>query len=316
MILEFGLIVVGFLCLIFGANWMIDGASILAKKLHISDIVIGLTVVAFGTSAPELVVNSIASLNNHSDIILGNIIGSNSFNTFVILGIVGLIYPIAVPVTTIKKEIPISLGVLLLFIGLSNDFFIRDAGFLSRIDGLILLILFVGFMYYISKNITNETPPEISEDTLKTSNIKTILLIVVGLGGLLLGGKLVVDNAVYVAEQLGISQKIIGLTIVAAGTSLPELVTSVVAAMKKNSDIAIGNVIGSNIFNLLLIIPTSLLIQPFAYNTSFNVDLIMLTAGTLFLILSMFIGNKYKLDRWQSAILLFSFIGYTIYQII
>lgn len=315
MFFTISLIIVGFICLIKGANWMVNGSTLLAKKHNISDLVIGLTIVAFGTSAPELVVNMIASNKEQSDIVLGNIIGSNIFNLFVILGIVGIIFPIAVQSTMVKKEIPISLGATLLFVLLAVIPLTKKPE-ISRVDGIILLVVFGIFLFYINKQMFGEEQhTEVSE--IPTSNKKIWFLIAIGLLGLILGGKLVVDNAVALATSMGVSKKMIGLTIIAVGTSLPELVTSVVAALKKNSDIAIGNIIGSNIFNILLVLSISGLIQPIDYNSSFTNSLYFLIGGTLFLLLAMYTGKKYKLDRWEAALLLIAFLifnGYMIYQ--
>ena len=313
MIISSILIVIGFTALIFGANWLVDGSSSLAKKNNISDLVIGLTIVAFGTSAPELVVNSLASFNGFSDIVLGNIIGSNNFNLFLILGIAGLIYPITVQSSTAWKEIPISLMTALLLFVLANNFFIGKNPEISRIDGIILLSCFVFFLYYVFKQLKSEKIEVITET--HKSNLKIWTLILLGLIGLVIGAKLVVDNSIDVATQLGISQKIIGLTIIAAGTSLPELVTSVVAAFKKNSDIAIGNVIGSNIFNILLILSISALINPISFNQNFNQDIFILIGGTAFLILAMFTGKRKKLDRWEAFLLLSFYLIYTVYLV-
>lgn len=314
MIIPFLIIIAGFALLIKGADWMVSGASALAKKHNISDLAIGLTIVAFGTSAPELVVNTVASFDGYSDIVLGNVIGSNNFNLFMILGIVGLIFPIAVHSNTVWKEIPISLFAAVIFFILANDFFFPGSNVLSRLDGMLLLALFIGFLFYVYKQMKNdETDSEIPEQAL--SNFKIWAYIVLGLAGLVIGGKLVVDNAIEVATNLGVSEKIIGLTIIAAGTSLPELVTSVVAAFKKNSDIAIGNIIGSNIFNIFLILSVSSMIHPIEYNTSFNNEMYLLVAGTLFLFIAMFTGIKKKLDRWEAAVLLITFMLYTIYLI-
>ncbi len=314
MIVSIFLILIGFLFLIKGADWMVNGASALAKKNNISDLAIGLTIVAFGTSAPELVVNMIASLENHSDIILGNIIGSNNFNLFVILGIVGLIFPIAVQSTTVWKEIPISfLAILLLFI-LANDTVVQKVNVISRLDGFILFTIFLLFLAYIYRQMKRETPKtEISTEQL--SNSKIWGFIILGLLGLVIGGKLVVDNAIEIATSFGISEKVIGLTIIAAGTSLPELITSIVAAFKKNSDIAIGNIIGSNIFNILLILSLSAFINPIDYNNSFNTEIYFLAGGTIFLFIAMFTGKKKQLDRWEAGILLIAFILFTKYML-
>ncbi len=313
MIISSILIVIGFTALIFGANWLVDGSSSLAKKNNISDLVIGLTIVAFGTSAPELVVNSLASFNGFSDIVLGNVIGSNNFNLFLILGIAGLIYPITVQSSTAWKEIPISLMTALLLFVLANNFFIGQNFEISRIDGIILLSCFVFFLYYVFKQLKSEKVEVITET--HKSNLKIWTLILLGLIGLVIGAKLVVDNSIDVATQLGISQKIIGLTIIAAGTSLPELVTSVVAAFKKNSDIAIGNVIGSNIFNILLILSISALINPISFNQNFNQDIFILIGGTAVLILAMFTGKRKKLDRWEAFLLLSFYLIYTVYLV-
>lgn len=314
ILISSSLIIFGFLLLIKGADWMVNGASTLAKKNNISDLAIGLTIVAFGTSAPELVVNSIASLENHSDIVFGNVIGSNNFNLFVILGIVGLIFPIRVQSTTVWKEIPISfLAILVLFI-LANSFFFQQSNILSRLDGFILITLFACFLIYVYMQLKSETVEEkISNED--SSNLKIWGLIIIGLLSLIFGGKLVVDNAIEIATNLGVSKKVIGLTIVAAGTSLPELVTSVVAAFKKNSDIAIGNIIGSNIFNIFLIFSVSSFVNPIEFDTAFNKEIYLLGGGTIFLFIAMFTGEKKKLDRWEAGILLTVFIVYTIYII-
>jgi len=313
MILQILLIFVGFALLIQGANWLVDGASALARKHNISDLAIGLTIVAFGTSAPELVVNIISSFQGHSDIVLGNIIGSNIFNLFAILGIVGLISPLVVQSSTVWKEIPISFFAAILLFALTNSFIQTDL-LLSRIDGIILFTFFSLFLLYVYKQLKNDTLDfEVPQN--ESSNLKIWLLIIFGLAGLILGGNLVVTYSVEVASILGISEKVIGLTIVAMGTSLPELVTSVVATLKKNNDIAIGNVIGSNIFNILLILSVSSLIRPIDYNILFNSDIYFLAFGTIFLFVAMFTGKKKKLDRWEALLLLVAYIIYTIYLI-
>lgn len=313
MILKLTLVVVGFVSLIFGANWLVDGATSLAKKYKVSDLAIGLTIVAFGTSAPELVVNIIGSLNGYSDIVLGNIIGSNNFNLFIILGISGLIMPIAVQSSTARKEIPISLLVVIIVLFFINDFNFSAPTYLSRLDSIILLVLFLTFLYYIFRQMKNDSV--ITADYVQKSSFTVWGLILLGLAGLIVGGQLVVINSVKIANSLGVSEKIIGLTIVAAGTSLPELVTSIVAATKRNSDIAIGNVIGSNIFNVLLILSISGLIQPITYNPKFNLDFYIFIGGTTFLMISMLTGQRKKLDRWEAGILLGFYLLYTMYLV-
>jgi cation:H+ antiporter len=310
MFLSVLLITFGFFLLIKGAGWMVDGASALAKKYQVSDLAIGLTIVAFGTSAPELVVNSIASFQNQPDIIFGNVIGSNNFNLFMILGIVGLISPIVVQSSTVWKEIPISFFAVIVLYALCNNFFMPGNPLLSRLDGFVLIAMFCLFILYVYKQMKQD-PQDIGITVHSMSNLKIWVLIIVGLAGLVVGGKLVVDYASKMAAMLGVSEKIIGLTIVAAGTSLPELVTSVVAAMKKNSDIAIGNIIGSNIFNIFLILSISSFVRPISFNPVFNTDIYLLGAGTLLLFIAMFSGKKKKLDRWEAAILLVTFVIYT-----
>lgn len=314
MTLSIILVLVGFVLLIKGADWMVNGSTLLAKKNKIPDLAIGLTIVAFGTSAPELVVNTVASFEDHSDIVLGNIIGSNNFNLFMILGIVGLIFPITVQSSTVWKEIPISLFAAIVFLVLANGYLFSNEVGLSRWDGMILMIMFLLFLFYIYKQMKNDvTIPEVV--VVQVSNLKIWGFIVAGLVGLIIGGKLIVDNAVSIASTLGVSEKIIGLTIIAAGTSLPELMTSVVAALKKNSDIAIGNIIGSNIFNIFLILSVSSFVRPVEFSRVFNTDLYLLIGGTVFVFLAMFIGKKKTLDRWEAALLLITFIGYTTYLV-
>lgn len=317
MILSTVLLITGLVVLIFGANFLVEGASALAKKFNVSDLAIGLTIVAFGTSAPELVVNTIAAFNGFDDIVFGNVIGSNNFNLFIILGITGLITPLAVQSSTAWKEIPISLLAVIMLFMLVNEgiIFPEVAGELERWEGILLLIFFLGFLFYVYKQLKTDDSALEEIPSKKLSNIKMILLIAGGLSGLVLGGQLVVNNAIEIAENLGISEKIIGLTVVAAGTSLPELATSVVAAFKKNADIAVGNIVGSNIFNIFLILGAAAVIDPVFFTKTFNTDLYILAGGTIFLLLAMFTGKKKKLDRWEAAILLFFYLAYTIYLV-
>lgn len=315
MIINGLFIVLGFVLLIKGADWMISGASVLAKKNKISDLAIGLTIVAFGTSAPELVVNIVSSIDGHTDIILGNVIGSNIFNLFLILGIIGVISPINVQSGTVWKEIPISLLAAVLLLVLGNSFFGQPDAVLSQGDGLVFVSLFLLFMFYIYRGMTTETIQS-AEYIQPMSNLKIGVLIAIGLAGLIGGGRLVVDNAVQIAQHIGISEKIIGLTIIAVGTSLPELVTSIVATVKGNTDMAVGNIIGSNVFNIFLVLGISVIINPLAFNTDFNFDILMLLGGTLFLFIAMFTGQKKKLDRWEAVLFLMGFVAYTGFMIL
>lgn len=307
-------LILGLLLLIKGADWLVDGASALAKKFNVSDLAIGLTIVAFGTSAPELVVNVMGSIQGHHEIVFANVIGSNNFNLLVILGISGLITPLLVQSSTVWKEIPLSLFAAVLLFFLANDFMSPDSYTVTRIDGLIFLALFCGFLFYVYKQLSTDSSEALAEEK-SYSQLKIWGFIILGLAGLVLGGRFVVNNAIEIATVLGVSEKIIGLTIIAAGTSLPELATSIVAAMRKNVDIAVGNIVGSNIFNIFLILGISSLVSPIHYNPSFNSELYLLAAGTLFLFIGMFTGQKKTLDRWEAGVLLAIFVAYTIFLI-
>lgn len=304
----------GLVLLVFGADWLVNGASALAKKMKVSDLAIGLTIVSFGTSAPEFVVNTFAAYQGNHDIVFGNVIGSNNFNLFIILGIAGIITPLTVQSSTVWKEIPISLLAAVLLLFLVNDtFFSSNENILGHIDGLILFAFFALFLFYVYKQLREEITPTTEQ---KQRPVYILVgLVLLGLTGLVIGGRLVVTSAVEIATILGVSEKIIGLTIVAAGTSLPELATSVVAAIKKNSDIAVGNIIGSNIFNIFFILSASSLIKPITFNASFNMDIYILIGGTIFLFAAMFTGVKKRLDRWEAALLLLVYIGYTVWLI-
>lgn len=319
MLVPILLLIAGLVILIFGANYMVEGASALAKKFNISSLAIGLTVVAFGTSAPELVVNTFAAVQGHQDIVFGNVLGSNNFNLFIILGITGLMTPLAVQSSTAWKEIPISLIAVIILFLLVNDRFLYGAetSVLGSLDGVILLIFFGLFLFYVYKQLKSDPTP--TEDVLKIpalSTTKMSLFILGGLTALVFGGHLVVNNAIEIAESLDISQKIIGLTVVAAGTSLPELATSIVAAVKKNADIAVGNIIGSNIFNIFLVLGASSVLSPLAFDPAFNMDMYILAGGTLVLFFAMFTGSRRKLDRWEAAVLLLFYLSYTTYLVL
>jgi len=313
IILNILMLVGGFFLLIKGADWLVEGSSSLAKRFNIPEIAIGLTIVAFGTSMPEFVVNLFGSLQGNNDLVLGNIIGSNNFNLLLILGFAGLVYPISVQKNTAIKEIPFSLFAGLVVFLLANDtiFSAQAQNILSRFDGLIMFVCFALFLLYIWHLVKKHEIDLGTEEIHTLSNKKTYLFISLGLAGMFGGGKLVVDSAVVLAELFGISQKIIAVTIVSGGTSLPELVTSAVAAFKKKSDIAIGNVVGSNIFNIFYVLGLSSLISPVAFNaSSFNFDLYVLITTSAMLLLMMFIGKKYHFGRYKASIFL---IGYALY---
>ncbi|MDO1450454.1 calcium/sodium antiporter [Rhodocytophaga aerolata] len=316
MLTDFLLLIAGFVVLIFGANFLVSGASSLAKRFNISELAIGLTVVAFGTSTPELIVSGISSTQGHNEVAFGNVIGSNVFNLFFILGVAGTVYPIIVQSNTVWKEIPYSLFAAIVLFVLVNDtmLFGKSADVLSFLDGLLLLLFFAAFLYYVFISMKSESGSE--ENPIKIYSLPiTAAMIIGGLAGLIAGGKFVVDSSVAIAQGFGVSEKLIGLTIVAAGTSLPELATSTVAAFKKRSDIAIGNVVGSNIFNIFFILSICSLITPIPYNKAMNFDMYVLGIGTALLFITMFSGRKRKIDRWEAVLLLLAYIGYVYYLI-
>jgi len=314
MVLSILLLLAGFGLLIKGADFLVKGASSLARRFHIPEIIIGLTIVAFGTSTPELVVNLVASIEGHGEGVLGNIIGSNNFNLFIILGITALIYPVKIKRSVILREIPFTLVAACIVLLLANDslLFGRHENILNRFDGLILLGLLVAYLIYIFRNAQNNRIPYPVEEG-DYSPRKTLLLLAAGLAGLIIGGKLAVDNAVILAQKIGLSERIIGLTVLAAGTSLPELATSAVAAYRKKSDIAVGNIIGSSIFNIFFILTVSLLISPVHYPVSFNIDLTLFLAGTVLLMLFTYTGRKARIDRWEGIFLIGIFVAYMVF---
>lgn len=316
MLLAVILLLVGFGILIKGADFLVSGASSVAKKFNISNIVIGLTVVALGTSTPELLVSVTSSIKGYNSAAFGNVIGSNNFNLLFILGIAGLIYPLAIQKNTIAYEVPFSMlaaGILLLLV--NDQFMWGKENQLNRIDSIILLLFFGLFMLYVFMSMNSAADQAQSGDIKIMSTPVSVGLIILGLGMLVGGGTLVVDNAIQIAEKYGLSKKLIGLTILAVGTSLPELATSAVAAYKRNTDIAVGNVIGSNIFNLFFILPITGLIKPMSFDSSLNFDISILIGGTVLLMIFMYTYNMRKLDRWEAFILLAGYIAYTTYLI-
>jgi len=311
----FILFVLGFVILIRGAVFLIDGAASIAKKFNISKIVIGLTIVAFGTSAPELAVNLISSFQGNTDLAIGNIVGSNIANILLILGIASIIYPLKVNKNTVWKEIPFSIfGAVILYI-MAGTFLI------TRIDGLILLGFFAVFLYYtfgISKNSGKvESESELDIDTIPIRKTSTSIgMVILGLVGLALGGKWIVDGAVEIATNFGMSQSLIGLTIIAVGTSLPELATTITASLKKQSDMAIGGVVGSNIFNIFWILGISSIIRPLPVNTETNFDLLVAILASVALFIFLIIGKRNVIERWEGWIFISFYASYIGYYII
>ena len=309
MLLSVFLIIIGFIFLIASADLLVDGSSGIAKKFHIPEIIIGLTIVSIGTSMPELFVSITSALEGHSDMSLGNIIGSNLSNLLLILGLSAIIKHVVFQKETRLYEIPMCLLFTITFMIFCNT---NDG--ISRIEGIVLLLLFCVFLGYTIFMGIKESKTNLEKDDAKeeknNSIVKNIILVILGVIGLKVGGDLTVDNAVNVANYFNISEKIISLTILAVGTSLPELVTSVTAAIKGNSDIAIGNIIGSNIFNILLILGVASIIKPITYNVTYNFDISILIVATVILALFPFIPPKDKMSRANGNIYFLMYIAY------
>ena len=315
MIISIFFIIVGFALLILGADWLVNGASSIAKKFHIPEIIIGLTIVSIGTSMPELFVSTTSALEGLSDMSIGNVVGSNLCNLLLILGLSTIIKPVKFQKETRLFEIPMCLIFTVIFIVLCNT-----DGTINKVEAVLLLLLFLLFITYTifmaKKQSSQEKQEEVKTQKKLLPILKDILWIVLGVIGLKIGGDLAVDNAVNIANYFGVSEKIIGLTILAVGTSLPELVTSVTAAIKGNSDIAIGNIIGSNIFNMLLIIGVAAFINPISYNFSYNMDLIVLVVATLILALFPVIPPKNEMSRANGIIYFLMYVGYIGYLLV
>lgn len=309
------LLILGIAILIGGAELLVRGSASAARKLGISTIVIGLTVVAFGTSAPELVVNLISAVKGTTDLAVGNIVGSNIANILLILGVAAIITPLAVKKNTTFKEIPLALLAVALVVIFGNDVLFNGdlLNGLSRTDGIALMAFFAIFIYYtygISK-------AEGERENVETYSWKiSILMFLGGMFGLVLGGKMIVDNAVILATIAGMSENLIGLTIVAIGTSLPELATSIVAALKGHADIAVGNAVGSNIFNIFWVLGLTSVIRPIPFNTNINIDVMFACVVMLIFFLVLFIDKRHKLTRWEGIVFIMIYVGYLAYAII
>jgi len=314
VLVSISLLLAGFILLIKGADWFVDGASALSLRLGVRPIVIGLTVVAFGTSAPELTVNVFAAIQGNTTIAFGNIIGSNLLNILLILGVAGLIQPLHTAKNTIWREIPFSLlAVLLLLVLFNDDFLFSGPSVLGLQDGLILLLFFIVFLLYVFylSRIESQDPAHVESH----SRGRIAVLVISGLAGLVIGGRLVVDSAVDIARMAQIPETIIGLTIVAIGTSLPELFTSAVAARKGESDIAVGNVVGSNIFNIFFILALTAIVEPIPFDLSGNIDLFVLLGATAVLFGTMFTGQRRRLDRWEAGLFIGFYLVYLLFRV-
>jgi len=308
----------GLLLILLGANGLTDGGAALAKRFHISDLVIGLTIVAFGTSAPELTVSVSSALKGSADMAIGNVVGSNIFNTLMIVGCTALVAPIIVTRNTLIHDIPLCILAALALFFCCSDVFFNNSPFdlISRTDGLLLLGFFAIFISYTFAIAKEDKDKEPEEKVQSMPLWKAALWIVGGLVMLVIGGNLFVEGASGIARSLGVSESIIGLTLVAAGTSLPELATSVVAAMKKNPEMAIGNAIGSNLFNVFFVLGCTASITPLHLVGITTIDLLMLIFSSLLLWIVAFFVRKLTITRWEGAFMVACFIAYTIYLIL
>jgi cation:H+ antiporter len=317
MLVNILLLLGGFVALIYGANALVDAASSLAARWGVPSIVIGLTIVAFGTSAPELVVNVFAATTGSTDMVLGNVLGSNIFNVLGILGISALIYPLTVKSNTTWIEIPLSLLAAICVLVVASDVLLDGTAenFISRSDGIILLLFFLIFLVY-NLVVAKSGGADEEMETKDYSTGKAVLFIILGLVGLIIGGRLIVTSAVSIAEVIGLSERVIGLTVVSIGTSLPELATSIIAVRKKNVDIAIGNVVGSNIFNIFLILGISGTIVPLGINPDSLFDIMVNILTGLLLFIFVFTGRGRKVERWEGAVFVICYVAYVTYLII
>ena len=310
-------IIVGFVVLVKGADWLVDGASSVAKHFGISDLVIGLTVVAFGTSMPEFVVNMVSVATGSTDLAITNILGSNIINTFVILGCTALVYPIASQKRSRDFDIPLSIlaGVVVFLIVWASGYFHESVRGIGRIGGIVLLLFFVYFLYNTFRHAKDHPDESEAEEVKQMPIRRAVAFILGGFVGLVVGGELIVRSSVDIATRLGVEEAIIGLTVVALGTSLPELATSVMAATKHNSDIALGNVIGSNIFNVFFVLGTSATIRVLPAYDGIELDALVVTLGSLLVWLFVKSNHQRQIKRWEGALLLLIYAGYLTYRL-
>ncbi len=316
MTIQILILLAGLLLILFGANWLVDGSSSIAKRFGISEFVIGLTIVGIGTSTPEMVVSFLSSFQGKADMAIGNIVGSNIFNTLLILGVTALIAPLAITKSNLKRDIPLNIVVTILLIVLGMNFTIFGKGQdqLCRLDGAILLAVFVWYLWKSFKS--DDAGSEEEGEGIKEYRIGiSIGLVVFGLAALIFGGRLFVNSATELAKMFGVSDKFIAITVMAAGTSMPELATCIVAALKGRGQLALGNILGSNISNILLILGGASLIRPLSFSGMTSVDLNMILISALFIFVSAYTFKKGKLDWIEGTILLLMEAGYMWYLI-
>ena len=316
MILDIVWLILGLALIVYGADWLVDGASSLARRWGLSEFVIGLTIVGMGTSAPEMVVSVIGAIQGNADVAVGNVIGSNIFNVLLILGITALILPIPVTRENIRMDVPLNLFVtgLLILLGMKLSIFSIGENLLSRWDGALFLLLFIAYLVFCFRSGKAEETPSVDAPGRKLW--VSLLMVAGGLGALIIGGRLFVDNATDIARLLGVSDKFIAVTILAGGTSLPELATCIAAAIKKKGQLALGNVIGSNLFNILLILGTSAVITPLSFQDIDWVDLGVLALSALYLGTSVIVGRRRVVDRLDGVLFFLTWIAYMAYLII
>ena len=306
----------GLILILLGANYLVDGSSSIAKKFGLSEFVIGLTIVGIGTSSPEMVVSFMSAIQGKAEMAIGNVVGSNIFNTLIILGITALISPLTITKSNIRKDIPVNFlaTVLLLLLGMNFSLFKVGENVISRLDGIILLAVFV---WYLCSSFKSDSGDETEEgEEIKTRNIPvSVLMIAGGLGALVFGGRLFVNSATALAQMFGVSDKFIAITVMAAGTSMPELATCVVAALKGRGQLALGNILGSNIGNILLILGGSALIHPLSFSGMTIVDIIAVAICPIFIYLCAFLFRKKEIDRAEGIIFLLTEAAYMWYLI-
>lgn len=300
--------IVGFIALILGANWLVNGATSVGIRAKLSPLIIGLTIVAFGTSLPEMIVNVFSCAKGSPGLAIGNIIGSNTMNILLILGVSALIWPIDVSRVSIRRDIPAGFVATLAITLMANYMFTGQSRTINWIEGIVLLLM--GFAYLLLTMLKND-PKEETEDVQEAMPWgKTIIALIAGIIGLYIGGELVSRNAQILAKNWGMSESTIGLTVVATATSLPELITSIVAALKKNSGIAIGNVLGSNILNIFMVLGVSSIITPLPFEPMMNKQLMILFAANIFMLMFVFTGKGRKISRWEGALLTLGYVGF------
>ena len=304
------LLLVGLGLVVLGADWLVNGASSIARRAGISEFVIGLTIVGFGTSCPELVVSLTGAIEGNSDISVGNVVGSNIFNVLFILGLTAMVLPVGMTDKNRRIDIPITLGVTILLVILGITGSMSGPG-ISRWEGVLMLLVFSAYLFYCFKSDSKDEFSETQQATLSIT--KSIALTLTGLAGLIFGGDLFVDSATALARQIGVSDKFIAVTILAGGTSLPELATSLVAATKGKEQLALGNILGSNVFNAMLILGLSSVITPLSFASMTIVDIITLVLSAVLLLIWAYTGRKNRIDRREGAAMLLCYVAYNVF---